>query len=65
MDFLSQNFVNPDVDYDSIIFVHINNIICVRLCYITVNNKCFYDVFEAIEYIKILIPELFKQKIAL
>ena len=65
MDFLSQNFVNQDIDYNMISFVHINNIICVRLCYITVNNKCFYDVFEAIDYIKTLIPELFEQKIAL
>jgi len=65
MDFLSQNFVNSDIDYNMISFVHINNIICVRLCYITVNNKCFYDVFETIDYIKTLIPELFEQKIAL
>jgi hypothetical protein len=64
MDFLSQNFVGPIVDYGSLKYTYMDNIIKIGLVKISINNKSFSNVFEAIDYIKLIIPELFEQKIA-
>lgn len=61
--FLEQNFGNSELTRNILLFIHEGITIVVGLDKIIVNDKEFHYVFEAIEYIKSLFPELFIQKV--
>jgi len=62
--FLEQNFGNYKLERNALLFIYKYIAMVVNLDKIIVNKKEFYYTFEAIEYIKLLFPELFMQKVA-
>lgn len=62
MDFLTQNFVDSDKDFNNISFMYNNDMFIVGLDKFMVNHNLYDNIYEAIDYIKSIVPEKFKQK---